>query len=260
MIQARRWKAPALFGVVFAVLVVHASRVEAQSATAQCKVFEIKASNSGKGLDKELKPLKKKFKKPPFSAWDTFELLAKHAKSIALKASLTLKLKTGGKLSLMYRGHNAAKGKLSDKIYLRGGVYRVADTQPLRSLYLARLQGTPKDYALISAMPARPNASGAVQRKSGRWYEGSSRSQCSASASSVGAPSKRSAHMQARPSWPGISTPYTVTSPTPGARPIAAATSSVDTFSPFQRNVSPTRSANESQPPSESRTRSPVSK
>lgn len=106
--RARRW---ILLGVAVAVLVVHASQSEAQGAPAKCKVFEIKASNAGKGLDKELEPLEKKLKKPPFSAWDTFELLAKHAKSIAVSSTQILTLKTGGKLSLMYRGSSSAKGK-----------------------------------------------------------------------------------------------------------------------------------------------------
>lgn len=61
-----------------------------------------------------------------------------------------------------------AAGVVSDRIYLRGGVYRKTST---RTLYRLDLRGTPADYAMISAMPAEPHAPGAVQRKSGRWYE-----------------------------------------------------------------------------------------
>ena len=115
MIEARRTRALALFGVLFAVVVVHATPAAAKNV-ATCKVFEIKASNADGGLDKELKPLKKKFKKPPFSAWKTFKLLGKHVKDIGLKHSMSLKLKTGGKLTLMFRDRNAEKKK---KVRLR---------------------------------------------------------------------------------------------------------------------------------------------
>jgi hypothetical protein len=59
-------------------------------------------------------------------------------------------------------------GIRSDKIYLRGGVYK---KQSAQTLYRLHLKGTPDDYALLSAMPADPNAQGAVQQKSGKWYE-----------------------------------------------------------------------------------------
>ncbi len=59
-------------------------------------------------------------------------------------------------------------GTRSDRIYLRAGVYRKTSN---RTLYRVNLKGTPANYALISAMPADPGAPGAVQRKSGRWYE-----------------------------------------------------------------------------------------
>ena len=54
--------------------------------------------------------------------------------------------------------------------------------------------------------------------------------------------SATSAAMPARPSWPGIATPYTFTSRTPGQTVTTSATSLVATFSPFHRNVSPMRS------------------
>jgi len=58
---------------------------------------------------------------------------------------------------------------LSDKIYLRGGIYR---NEPEKTvIYPLELKGTSKNYALLSAMPAKPHSPGAVQRKSGRWYE-----------------------------------------------------------------------------------------
>ncbi len=61
-----------------------------------------------------------------------------------------------------------AAGKYSDKIYLREGIYRKESAQ---TLYHLNLKGTPDDFSLISAMPCEPGKPGAVQRKSGQWYE-----------------------------------------------------------------------------------------
>ena len=59
-------------------------------------------------------------------------------------------------------------GIRSDKIYLRGGIYR-NDTSVTK--WLLNLRGTPDDPAVLSAMPAAPNTAGAVRRKTGQWYE-----------------------------------------------------------------------------------------
>jgi len=111
---ARRLQTVVFAGVAVAVLVVHALPAHAQ--TASCTIFEIKASNDAGGLDPALKPLKNKFKKPPFSAWKTFKLLKQHDKDIELKKAFNLKLITGGKLSLLYRARNKDKDK---KVRLR---------------------------------------------------------------------------------------------------------------------------------------------
>jgi hypothetical protein len=60
------------------------------------------------------------------------------------------------------------QGIRSDKIFLRGGVYRHDSTE---TLYQLNLKGTADDYALLSAMPCEPDAPGGVKRKSGQWYE-----------------------------------------------------------------------------------------
>jgi hypothetical protein len=59
-------------------------------------------------------------------------------------------------------------GHRSDRIYLRAGVYR---KDSALTLYRLNLRGTPDAPAVLSAMPAEPGAPGAVQRKSGRWFE-----------------------------------------------------------------------------------------
>jgi hypothetical protein len=59
-------------------------------------------------------------------------------------------------------------GILSDKIFLRRGVYRNSSTE---TVYHLGLKGRAGDEALISAMPCKASAPGCVERKSGRWYE-----------------------------------------------------------------------------------------
>lgn len=70
--------------------------------------------------------------------------------------------------ALQVVGGRVKKGLLSDKIYLRGGVYRKASD---KTSYFLELKGTPEDYSMISAMPCDPGTPGCVQRKSGMWYE-----------------------------------------------------------------------------------------
>ena len=65
-------------------------------------------------------------------------------------------------------GERVKKGILSDKIYLRAGRYKKVSAS---TLYRLELKGTQDNFAELSAMPAEPNAPGAVQRKSGNWYE-----------------------------------------------------------------------------------------
>ena len=65
-------------------------------------------------------------------------------------------------------GERVDRGIVSDRIYLRGGVYRNTSTE---TVYRLKLKGTPYGFALLSAMPCEPNTPGAVQRKSGKWYE-----------------------------------------------------------------------------------------
>lgn len=60
------------------------------------------------------------------------------------------------------------RGIHSDKIFLRGGIYRKNDN---KTLYHLNLKGTPSNYAMLSAMPCDPGTPGGVQRKSGQWYE-----------------------------------------------------------------------------------------
>ena len=57
---------------------------------------------------------------------------------------------------------------LSDTIFVRGGIYPHNSTE---TLYHLNLKGTRENRAVLSAMPAKAGAPGAVQMKSGKWYE-----------------------------------------------------------------------------------------
>jgi hypothetical protein len=70
--------------------------------------------------------------------------------------------------ALLIVGERVKKGQLSDKIFLRGGVYRKMSE---KTSYWLDLKGTPDDYSLISAMPCEAGTPGCVQRESGKWYE-----------------------------------------------------------------------------------------
>ncbi len=95
----------------------HAQGGDAPPAgTAECQIFEIKASNEGEGVDPQLKPLARKLKKPPFSSWKAFKLLKKHDKTVEKMKALNLPLVTGSKLALLFRG---ASGGQENKTRLR---------------------------------------------------------------------------------------------------------------------------------------------
>ena len=61
-------------------------------------------------------------------------------------------------------------GITGDRIYLRKGIYKQTKSTQW-GLYHFNLKGTLEKPTIISAMPAKPHAKGAIQRKSGRWYE-----------------------------------------------------------------------------------------
>lgn len=61
-----------------------------------------------------------------------------------------------------------SKGIFSDKVFLRGGVYRKTSD---KTLYRINLKGTPENYAVFSAMPCDSTAPNARKSKSGQWYE-----------------------------------------------------------------------------------------
>lgn len=117
---------------------------KAPADTATCGVFEIEAKNDKPGIDKQLKPLEKKLKKPPFSSWKTFRLLKKHNKKLAKMKAQSIDLHTGGKMSLLYRDKTGGQEK---KVRLRLTV-QMDDSDGKRKLN-STLKIDSGDYSLI---------------------------------------------------------------------------------------------------------------
>ncbi|MBL4636714.1 MAG: hypothetical protein JKY56_22885 [Kofleriaceae bacterium] len=83
----------------------------ASADTANCKVVEIKASTGKAEMDPALAPIAAKLKKPPFSAWQSFKVVKQHKLAAEQMKQASLVLATGGKLGLLYKDRNDAKGK-----------------------------------------------------------------------------------------------------------------------------------------------------
>lgn len=118
--------------------------------SAECTVLEIKASNDGSKIDPALRPLAKKLKRPPFSAWKRFELLKKHEREVQQMKSLNLRLINKGKMSLLYRDADSDKNK---KTRLRLSI-TLDDASGKRKLDLT-IKLDSGDYYLIGGDPLK---------------------------------------------------------------------------------------------------------
>ena len=109
--------APAAFALSLAASPrAHAQARDVAGGTTSCSILEIRASNDPGGVDRELAPLERKLKKPPFSSWKSFKLLKRHEKTLEKMKALNLGLVTGGKLALLFRG---ASGGQASNVRLR---------------------------------------------------------------------------------------------------------------------------------------------
>jgi hypothetical protein len=76
-----------------------------------CGLLEIRASTSDTAkVADQLKVLEKKLKRPPFSSWNTFELLSSNQRTLPLLKAQTLKL-TDGQATVLYRENTEGKKK-----------------------------------------------------------------------------------------------------------------------------------------------------
>ena len=85
----------------------------ALAGDADCNFIEISATNEKAGsIDGDLKPLEKKLKKPPFTAWNTFKKLSAGTTALTRNKAESIKLKQGG-ASLMLRDRTEKKVELT---------------------------------------------------------------------------------------------------------------------------------------------------
>ncbi len=92
-------------------LVAFETQARAQAA-ATCTVTEMVATNDGKGVDPKLSRFERKLKKPPFSSWDTFRLLAEKTFDTEEDKPVTTGLAPGGKLTLLLKDKIPSGGKV----------------------------------------------------------------------------------------------------------------------------------------------------
>jgi hypothetical protein len=85
----------------------------AVAGDAECSFIEIAATKTDKpAMDPELKPLEKKFKKAPFSAWNTFKKLSSGTASLDKNKPETLRLKQGS-AGIMLRDRSEKRVELT---------------------------------------------------------------------------------------------------------------------------------------------------
>jgi hypothetical protein len=99
---------------IAAAALVSAPRPARADVTADCDFLEISARSGDKpAIDGELRPLEKKLKKPPFSAWNQFKLLGHAQKALAKKKSEPIGLKTGSATATLVEIVDKSKVRLT---------------------------------------------------------------------------------------------------------------------------------------------------
>ncbi len=101
----------------------------ALASDSTCSFIEIAATKTAKpSMDPELKPLEKKFKKAPFSAWNNFKKLSSGTAALTKNKPESQKLKQGGS-SLMLRDRTEKRIELTVTIDDASGK-RVLEAKP----------------------------------------------------------------------------------------------------------------------------------
>jgi hypothetical protein len=94
-----------VFVAAFAAFAIVGGAARVAAADTPCTMFEVAATSSNSpAIDPDLKPLEKKLKKPPFSAWNTFHVQSRHDETLQKSKPETLNLKSG-KATIMLRDH-----------------------------------------------------------------------------------------------------------------------------------------------------------
>jgi len=98
---------------LLAAVMIVALGSPAFAGDAECSYMEILATKTDKpSVDSELKPLEKKLKKAPFSAWNNFKKLSTGSVSLTKNKSETMKLKQGS-AAMMLRDRSEKRVELT---------------------------------------------------------------------------------------------------------------------------------------------------
>ena len=90
------------------------ARPAAADVATSCDFLEIAAKQGDKPeIDGELKPVEKKLKKPPFSSWNQFKLLAHIQKSLAKRKPESIGLKLGSATATLVEIVDKSKVRLT---------------------------------------------------------------------------------------------------------------------------------------------------
>ncbi|MEZ4360311.1 MAG: hypothetical protein R3B48_09030 [Kofleriaceae bacterium] len=100
-----------LTALITGALLIIATGPAAAEDSVDCAFWEIRASSGpAEKIAPELKPLEKKLKRPPFSSWNTFELLSSTRRTLPVLKAQSFKL-TEGQASVLYRESGESKKK-----------------------------------------------------------------------------------------------------------------------------------------------------
>lgn len=97
-----------LFAAVL-LFALGSAEASAYAESAQCTITEILATNEKKGIDGRLGGFKDKLTRPPFSAWDSFELLGEARATAERQKPATVHLENGT-MTLLYKDKVSAQG------------------------------------------------------------------------------------------------------------------------------------------------------
>lgn len=118
--------------LVGAALILTAFAQPAYAGDADCSYVEITATNAKTAkdatIDVDLKPLEKKLKKPPFTAWNTFKKLSSGMSPLTKNKPETLKLKQAT-ASVMLRDRSPKRVELTITLDNAAGK-RVLEAKP----------------------------------------------------------------------------------------------------------------------------------
>ena len=94
--------------------ILGAPRLAHADVTAECEFLEFSGKSGDKpAIDGELQQLEKKLKKPPFSAWNQFKLLARSHKALAKRKTESIALKTGSATATLVEIVDKSKVRLT---------------------------------------------------------------------------------------------------------------------------------------------------